>query len=172
MHPVSRKWGLYLGLISLVLSTVLWASGAFNPGDNNIWITIVSIVVNLVVLYLAGTELKKAMNGVLPFGTAFKALFGVTVIAMLFSLAWMAVYTTVLEPDFQQTIVDDSYEKMIEQNPEMSEEQLDMAVSMTEKFTSPLAMVLFTAVFGLLFGALQSLVVALVVRKEEAFPLR
>lgn len=172
MHPITRKWGLYLGLISLVLSTILWATGAFNPGENNTWITVVSVVINLAILYLAGTELKKAMNGILPFGAAFKALFGVVVIGMLFSLAWMAVYTTVLEPDFQQTILDQSYEKMLEQNPDMSEDQIDMAVSMTEKFTSPLAMVLFTAVFGLIFGALQSLVVALIVRKEEAFPLR
>jgi len=172
MHPVVRKWGLYLGLISIVLSSIFWATGLFSPGDNNTWVSVVSIVVSLGVLYIAGTELKKASGGILPFGTAFKGLFGVTVISMLFSLVWMVVYTTVLEPGFQQTIVDQSYEKMLEQNPDMPEEQIDMEISMTEKFTSPLAMVLFTAVFGLVFGAIQALIMALVVRKEEAFPLR
>ncbi|MBI1315754.1 DUF4199 family protein [bacterium] len=172
MHPVVRKWGLYMGLISIALSSIFWATGLFKPSDNNTWVTLISVVVSLVILYVAGTELKKAHEGILPFGMAFKGLFGVLVISMLFSVVWMLLYTTVFEPDYQQTIIDQTYEKMLEQNPNMPEDQVDMAIGLTEKMTSPLVMVLFTVVFGLLFGAIEALIMALVVRREEAFPLR
>ncbi|HNU60527.1 MAG TPA: DUF4199 domain-containing protein, partial [Aquaticitalea sp.] len=59
------------------------------------------------------------------------------------------------------------YEKMMEQNPNMTQEQIDMAMEMGKKFSSPWISVAFGIIGSLFFGLIISLISGLVMKKEN-----
>ena len=60
---------------------------------------------------------------------------------------------------------------MLEQNSEMTDEQLDMAISMTEKFMNPAIMVPVTLLMFAFIGLIWSLIIGAVVKKERPVSL-
>ena len=55
---------------------------------------------------------------------------------------------------------------MLEQNPNMSNEQLDQALAMTETFTSPLMMGIMGFIMNLVVSTIFSLIIAIFAKRE------
>lgn len=163
--------GLILGIISLVSVVVQYATGEFSigRGSSSTFSTVTSIVVFAVGVYLIIRALNtvKRGQGYLSFGEGFKVGFTAYIVSSLFTVAWLVVYCYVLEPDYQEQILDQTADQMYEQNPNMSEEQIETALGWTAKFTGPFMMITFGVMGAALFGAIVSLILAAIIKKDQ-----
>lgn len=167
MSKEAKTFGLYLGVASVLFNALYYALGYTSIGENDPVQSVVGIVLLLVFFILAALGQKKRQGGYLSYGEGFKTMLGAGVISSLIGVAYMAVMILVLEPDYQQDILNQTYENMIQQNPDMTEEQLEIGMTMTEKFTSPMWMLLFMVFFGILFAAIFAAIIAIFVRKNK-----
>ena len=71
-----------------------------------------------------------------------------------------------IDPDFVQKTLDFSREQMIEQNPNMTQEQIETAMGMSAKFMSPVFMSAIAMLATLFFGFIISLFAGLIMKKN------
>jgi uncharacterized protein YybS (DUF2232 family) len=80
----------------------------------------------------------------------------------LFSVAFNLMF-----PDFLEEVLKKTRQVMLQQNPTMTSEQLEMAMSMTKKFTSPMLVVPVTVVMFSFIGLIYSLIIGLIVKNDR-----
>lgn len=160
---VAMTYGLYMGLTSIVLAVIQYVTGIYDISGQSgqQWISmLLGLAVTVTFVILAFNKYKAEGDGYLNFGEGFKLSFTTIIYSILISIVWLALYIWVLEPDYQDQIMQGSYDKLISQGLEEGTEGFDMAMSMTEKMTSPIFMLLLTIVNGAIFGAIISLIMA------------
>jgi hypothetical protein len=160
---IALTFGVYYGIFSVLLVVVQYATGDFTvssgAGETNWFFTVLSLGAGVFFPVMALVQLKKSQGGFMSFGQGFKASFTVFIVSSLFVAAWMLIYTYVLEPNYQQVLIDNAYTQMQMQNGgSMSEQQMDTAMEWTKKMTGPLMLVLWTVLTSAILGAIGSLI--------------
>ncbi|MCY1223194.1 hypothetical protein D9M72_353060 [compost metagenome] len=56
---------------------------------------------------------------------------------------------------------------MVEKNPNMTQEQLDMSISMMEKFTKPYIVAPFTVAMYAFLGLIYSLIISAILKNDK-----
>jgi hypothetical protein len=64
-------------------------------------------------------------------------------------------------------IIEKAQEGMLERNPNMSEDEMNMGLKYVKMFTSPLMMSIMGLIYNLFFSVILSLIIAIFVKKEE-----
>ena len=89
----------------------------------------------------------------------------------LISSFYVSVYTIILINFLDQETLTKSLEvtemKILEQNPEISEDQLDQILSFQEKFSTPFVIVTVLIIFSLISGFFSSLILGLILKKSR-----
>ena len=100
------------------------------------------------------------------FGECLKIGVLICVLAALIYGVFGAIFNA-LVPEFMEEILRKSRNVMMEQNPSMTQEQVDMAISWTEKFMNPLISIPFTLLMYAFIGLIYSLIVGAIVKKDS-----
>ena len=162
------SYGAIYGLISVTLVVIQYVMGDFKVGGERdafgFW-GILGLAAAVVLPLLAMLQVRKDQGGLLSYGQGFKTGFTVFIIGSLFSAMWMLLYTYLLEPGYQETMLNQSYAHMKEQG--LDEDTIEQSLDLTRKFTSPLIMSLWTILGAALLGAIVSLILALFTRRES-----
>jgi membrane associated rhomboid family serine protease len=90
-------------------------------------------------------------------------------VAGVLGAVFMILYTTVINPGFEAQMKDAIMAQYEAQG--MSEEQIEMAMSMAGAFMSPLFMAISQVIYGALGGVVIGLIAGLFM-KRESFPTR
>jgi hypothetical protein len=156
--------GIYLGIILIIYSLILYLLDIEQQSGWNY----------LSILWMAGmlfwamiTTRDKTLNGNISYGKAFGVGFWTGLFAAIISAIFTYIFVTEINPNFAQEILTKAEEQMLQQNPEMSDEQLEMALSMTEKFTSPVMLTVWALVMNVFFATVLSLIISIFVKREE-----
>ncbi len=161
IKSVGLKYGVLLGaaLIGFFLliyildlagnQTIQWASYIFIIGA----------------VFLAYREFKEGNDGFMSFGQGLGGgmlTIGVgSVISSLFSY----VFLKFLDPSYMQRIVDITRERM-EENPNLTEEQVEQAMESTMPFLTPEAITIFGIVGTLIVGLIICLIMSAIMKKD------
>jgi hypothetical protein len=114
-------------------------------------------------------EFGKANENNKTFGELFSFGFKASAFATIILLAFQVIFN-LLFPETQERIMEISREKMAE-DPRITEEQIDMALSFTKKFY--LVFLIAGTIFStLIFGAIGSLIGAAVTKKNPTSPFQ
>ena len=70
-------------------------------------------------------------------------------------------------PEFIEMQKETAYEQMIEQNPSMTQEQIDQAMNISGMFMSPGFFSIMSVVGALFFGLIVSLIAGLIMRSDD-----
>jgi hypothetical protein len=166
---ISLTFGVYYGIFGIALVVIQYVTGDFTidseAGSGSWFYSALSITAGIAFPILALVNIKKANDGFLTFGQGFKASFTVFIIAALFTAGWMLIYSFVLEPNYQEAILNNAYEQMSAQGGAMTEEQMDQAMYWTTKMTGPLMLVLLTVLTTSIVGGIASLIYAGIMQK-------
>lgn len=157
-------YGLMLGIGMAMVTLVPFMAG-LKPEENQ-WLSVVGLVLMVAVIVMAILKQKSVGGGFIKFGQAFRLGMTVGAVAAIISAVYMVFHTTQLVPDFQETTLETARQAMETNNPELSEEQIDMALSMTAKFTTPVWMALFSFLSTLFPTLIFSLLVAAFLKKD------
>jgi len=163
--PSVQRYGLLGALVMIAFTLVSMLLGAGDPTKSGGFLGILIFLVS-VVLYLGigGLAIRshrdQDLGGFVSFGRAFRVGFLAILIAAILAALFQLLYTTVIEPNYFDDLVDKMITMYEEQG--MTEEQIDMALSFSKFFFTPLGSLIaglgsalfFSALFGLIAAAI------------------
>lgn len=165
LKKIALNYGLLLGLASIALSVVTYVMGVHL--ERPWWASALGIVIMAALIVYGLKAFKLDNGGFLSLGEAIKVGLAISVIAGIIGAIYNYVFVTVIEPDFVAQMMEITKEQMIEQNPEMTEEQMEMGLSITEKFMSPGIMSAMAIIFTLFLGFIISLISGLIMKQNR-----
>jgi ABC-type phosphate/phosphonate transport system permease subunit len=125
------------------------------------------IFLAVIIFWGMTTHKNNNLGGFMSYGQAFVVGFFIVLISTVISSVYSYFYFVVIDPGIAEEVLINTEEQMLEQNPSMSDEQLDQALSMTEMFVSPVAMTLMGLIMGTFFGTILSLIIAIFAKKDK-----
>ena len=158
-------YGLILGGISVVFQLMLFFLDIHYQQQPAVGI--VSIVIMIGLLVYAFIQYKKENEGFLSLSEALKIGLGISLISAIIGIVYSIVLTEVLDPATMQKTLDFQFETMRAENPEMTQDQIEMARDMSQKFSGPLIRSAFQLICALFFGFIISLIGGLIVKKSR-----
>lgn len=109
----------------------------------------------------------KHMSGFLDYKGAFITGFYTGLIASVIAGIFAYVYAQYIDVGLTEEILTRAETEMLENNPNMSDEQIDQALTMTEKFTSPAMMGIWGFVGNLVVSTIFSLIIVIFAKREN-----
>ncbi|MCW3088191.1 MAG: hypothetical protein JWQ78_1577 [Sediminibacterium sp.] len=165
------KWGSICGLIAVLLMYGSWAVGLNAFVGFQFWTNFIPYMI--LILIFAGLNIRKQNGGILPYAQALKFTFlSYVVVACITAIATYVLYN-VIDKELTQKSMQVALEKtraMMEKFG-ASEDDIAKAMKSTEegsKDTGIGKILLGTGLF-LIWDFVKSLLIALVIRKEEKF---
>jgi prepilin signal peptidase PulO-like enzyme (type II secretory pathway) len=145
--------GIYLGIVLILISVVFYVMG--NPTSKVAQYLTYPVLIAGVIY--GQINYKKTLNGTMSYGQALGAGILTVVFASLISGIYTFVMHKFVDPSLQEQMRIAAEEQILKQG-NVTEEQLDVAMSLTSKLMTPV-MLFFSAIFG---GALSGLIVSLI----------
>jgi hypothetical protein len=151
------KWSLFYIIVSIILTYVYQLINI----DPNSGIRYISLLPYIGFLFLCQKEYKDQLGGYLTFGQGFLAGFKYTVITAILAALFIYIYWTILSPQAFQQIIDSSKAKM-EAKGNLTEDQINMALSFTTVGFTTIILV----ISSLIMGTIISLIGAAIFKKQ------
>lgn len=150
----SWTFGLLLGLATIAFSVMLYSMDLhYEQG----WgVRSINLVLMVAAIILAIIQYKKANSGFLKIVEGVKLGAGIGLVAAILGLIWYALLTNFIEPDFFDKSMEIAKVKVLEDNPQMTDEQWDQGVEMQKKFSwmaYPIVIIL-NIIIGLIIGVI------------------
>ncbi len=165
VKKIALNYGLILALLSIVLSVLAYVTD--NHLDRPWWITVLSTLIMIGAIVYGLKAYKNEIGGFMNLGEALKVGLAISLIAGIIGAIYNYIFVTVIEPDFVNQMLEMTQENMIEQNPEMTESQMEMAMGLSEKFMSPGIMSAMSIIATLFFGFIISLISGLIMKQNR-----
>ena len=167
-QPKTGKYALNLGVLTgatgVIFGIMLFSMDMHYEQSAPIQITqtiilIVGIVIGIVLF-------KKANKSFLTLSQALKVGAGVALIAGIIGLIWFFILSNVIEPDYMDKAYEIGKVSAMEQNPKLTEEQIDQGIAMQKEFAwvfYPIGLII-----NIVIGLVTGLIAGLVMKKEES----
>lgn len=165
VKKIALNYGLLMGLASIAFSVIVYVMGKHL--DRPWWSTVISFGIMILFIVYGLKAFKKDNGGFLSVGESLKTGVAIALIAGILGVIFNYIFVTMIEPDFVNQMLEVTREQMIERNPEMTEDQMQVALDMTEKFMSPGLMAVFGIVASLFFGFIISLIAGLIMKQNR-----
>ncbi|MBE0637155.1 MAG: DUF4199 domain-containing protein [Bacteroidales bacterium] len=161
---VAINHGLLLGVALILFSLLLYVIGI--PMDSKFqWLGYLVMVVGVVLGIKQWRD--KYNDGFLTYGQAFSNGFLTILFAGILTSIWSLLFFSVIAPGEIDKMIEIAEEKMYESQPNLTDEQIEMALSYSKMFMSPVWLAVWGFIGNLVGGAIISAVVAIFMKKEK-----
>ena len=154
-RSVGIKYGLVMAVISIAYFVILNTAGVDMTQGIGRW---GSLVFYAGIIFLAQKNFKDQGDSFMSYGQGIGITFWISLISSVIGSIFTYFYVKFIDTGYIQQILDKQREQMAA-DANLSEEQIDNAISITMKFMTP-EMIL---VFGIIGGIIMILIVGLVV---------
>ena len=158
-------YGTILGLISIAFALMIFFLDLHYAQENSV--SLVNYGISVLVLIIALLDYRKNSNGLLTLSDSIKIGMGVFLISALYVSVYTFILVNFLDPETLAKSLEVTEMKILEQNPEISENQLDQILSIQEKFSTPFVIVTVLIIFSLISGFFSSLILGLILKKSR-----
>ncbi|MBN1821539.1 MAG: DUF4199 domain-containing protein [Prolixibacteraceae bacterium] len=167
----SLIYGLYLGLISILISVVIWATslmeimGIFGTSI----IGLLSLIITFILLLVfTKSYRKKDLGGSITFGQAF--LFGllVMIFCTILTSIYNYVFSTIIDPEYTERLMAVLQQKTMEYMERVGapESQINKAMERFGDVPTVFESIKRNVMYGVIGGAVMSLIIAASIRKK------
>ena len=158
-------YGTILGLLSIVFALIIFFLDLHYAQENSV--SFVNYGISITVLIIALLDFRKTNNEILSLGDSIKMGMGVFLISAIYVSIYTFILLNFLDPETLIKSLEVTEMKILEQNPEISEDQLDQILSFQEKFSTPFVIVTVLIIFSLISGLFSSLILGLIFKKPR-----
>ena len=169
IKKIALNYGVLLALLSIALQVVSYALDAHI--DRPWWLGVVQLIISVGIVIMGLKAFRAENSGFLTLGQALKTGIAISLIAGIISVIFNYIFINFIDPDFIQKTLEFSKEQMIVQNPNMSQEEMDMAMDISAKFMSPVVMSAIALLFTLFMGFIISLIAGLIMKRNPPHQL-
>ncbi|MDY8137234.1 DUF4199 domain-containing protein [Aquimarina sp. 2201CG5-10] len=158
-------YGLVLGIILSSHRIIIYLTN--NITSNN-WVIAVTELMLLTSVIIYGIyKYKKSNDDFLKLGQAMKIGIGVSFIGGIVTFIWFLLLLNVIDPDVYNRIVQAKLNSGISNNSDISQEQIERSIAVSETFSSSYMLTAFLTVSNLLFGSIISLIGGVIMYKKK-----
>ena len=159
------QYGILLGVISVIFNLMLYFLDMHYTQESAAqWVNwFITISVTVLGIY----NFRSSNEGFLGLGDTLKLGLGIGVIAALIAIAYTFVLLKYLDPDTIEKTMEITQNKLLDENPEMSQEQLDQIIEMQKKFSGIGVISTVILVMSLVFGFIISLITGLILKRNR-----
>lgn len=162
---IALKWGAILGLALMLITLVMYLTDQ----TTNPLFSVLTALAMITCLVLAMRDFRSLNGGYMSYGEGLGVGSLLSAVAGLLSAAFITFYNVVIDPTVQQRAFEKARETM-EAQGNLSDEQIDQAMEISQKFQSP-GFTFIAGVLGtIIMGFLLSLIVAAFIRRNKANP--
>jgi len=165
VKKIALPYGLLLALTTIVISVIVYVLGM--TYDQPWWQSLLNFVAMTGFIVYGIKAYKHDNENYLSLGEGLKMGLAIALVAGLIGSIFSYLFVTVIEPDFAVNMLEATRVKMINDNPDMTQEAMDMALGVTEKMLSPGILVAFSIVGSLFIGFIISLIAGLVMKNNR-----
>lgn len=162
---VALKWGLILGVAQIIFSIIIFVSDNFG----NTALGSIAYVLIIIGIVLAMREYRTLNGGYMTYGEGLSTGTLTAAISGLLSSLFSVFYMTVIDTGIMERVLEKSREQM-EAQGNLSDEQIEQAIEVTQKFQSPGILFAFGVLGAAFVGLLFSLIIAAFMRRNKANP--
>ncbi|CAN5628939.1 hypothetical protein BH11BAC1_BH11BAC1_10810 [soil metagenome] len=161
---VAMTYGAIYGLASSIIYLIFYFAGASIDNKAPQYVGWIVLIASLFIGIKSYRD--QDLDGYISYGKSLGTgtligLFG-GIITGVFSVLMF----TVIDPGLAQKIIEKAQEDMIERG-NMSEDQINLAVSWTRKFMNPIALFLFSILGSIFMSFIFSLLISIFTKKEQ-----
>jgi len=155
--------GVIIGIVLIFYALLLWVLSV----DREHWINYFSYLFMLAGVILAVKQYREKNNGFLSYSQAFLNGFLTLLFAGILTSIYIVVFFQFVAPAEVEKMIEIAEEKMVEQNPNMTDEQIDVAMGYAVMFMKPWAMAIMALIVNAIAGLIIAAIVAAFMKKEE-----
>lgn len=166
--PTKWKHGFNYGVI--ISAVVIFFSLLIYVADlsSNEVLRYFSYLIILVGLFFTSKIYRdKYLGGFITFQNSFSVAFIAGLVSSVFLAIFAYVFFAFIGPEQIDEMMKIAEEKMIESNPEMTDEQIDMALNVSRKMMTPVWMTIWALLGNAFFSAIFALIISIFVKKED-----
>ncbi len=157
------NYGVILGVILILISVIMYVTGMQLEGT--VWPMYLYYIIFPAIIIYTISQYKKKNGNLLSLGEAIKLGLITAIISALVFAAYNMVFNYLIDTEYAGQILDVTRDKLLE-NPNMTEEQVDKAMSISENFSSPIIGSTIWIALSSVFGLIYSLIAGLVMKSE------
>jgi hypothetical protein len=161
VSSVAFKYGLITGLVSIVYSLILFLTDQ----NMNRGLSAISYIILIVGIVLAYREFKRENLGYMSYGQGLGIGALIGAVTGVLSAIFLYVYVGFVDPSFLDRVRETQIIEMERQN--MSDEQIEQAMAITENFTGPAMMAIMAVIGSIILAFIFSLVIAAIMRNSR-----
>jgi hypothetical protein len=165
VRKIAVNYGLMLALASILVQVISYVTN--NHIDQPWWITVLSTILSVAIYVYALKTFRNDNGGFMSLGQALKVGLAMAVISGIVYAIYFYLFSTVIEPDYMQQTLDFRNAQMLEQNPNMTQEQMDAAAEFQQMFIQPWLMSAFVIIGSLFWGFIISLIAGLILKRSH-----
>lgn len=167
IKKVMTTYGILLGIISVLINVVMYVTN--NHLQPHWSVQLIGFFVFISIVVVAHKTHKKENDGYMKLATALKIGLGIALISAIIGVIYTYLLMNVIEPTYMDQVMEIQQEVMLENSPNMSQQQIDTAIEMSKKFSGPGIVIAFQLIAALFFGFIISLVSGLILKKENPY---
>lgn len=163
------QFALLFGVI-MILEFIIGYVMNIDPQTNKIYGVTISVlnyfILPFALIYAACNNYKMKLNGgFISFGQCLKIGVSLCVVGGLIYALFAAAFAMAF-PEYFDEIFRKMQSIMLKDNPQLTQEQAEMSVSMMKKFSNPVFSIPITIVMFAFIGLVHSLIVGAIVKKD------
>ena len=156
--------GILIGFALIVFQLIMYLLDV--PSES--YVNFLAFVVLAVGLFWSIVQFRDTrLDGFISYGKAVGSGFAVGLIASILVGIFMYFYLTYMNTGLVEQVLLTAEENMLEQNPNMTDEQIEQALSMVEIFTTPTMMAVMGFVYNVVVSVIFSLIIAIFAKRED-----
>tara|TARA_B100001057_G_scaffold39979_1_gene35923 strand:- start:1958 stop:2482 length:525 start_codon:yes stop_codon:yes gene_type:complete len=159
------NFGLILGGVSLVFSLMLFFLDMHYQGETATSLMGYALLIGLILWAIM--HFKKNNDGYISLSEALKTGVGAALISAIIVCIYTIVLIQYLDPEFLDKSIEYQKQKMLQENPEISVENVNKMFDMQKEFSGPFIISGFIIILNLFFGFIISLIVGLIIKKSK-----
>lgn len=165
VKKIALSYGGMLGLITILLSVIVYVMDL--TYEQPWWQGVIGFLAMIVCIILGIKTFKKDNAGFLSLGEALKVGLAIALITGIIGVMFNLIFMNVIEPDFATNMLAATEDKLLTENPNMTQEQIDMTMGITETMMNPAIISAMSLIMTLFFGFIIALITGLVMKVER-----
>ena len=162
----AMNYGVVLGLVLVALAVIMWSAGiddkqSIIPGLLNNVLTI-AFIAYAIIQY---RDINN--NGFISYASSLKLGTTIAFFSSIILAFYSVIHISYIDTKALSEIIKLTEQTMLEAQPEISDEELDLALQMVSKFMQPHWMMIMGMLGGTFMGFLYSLIISIFVKKED-----
>ena len=156
------NYGVTVGIVLVIISLLFYMMG---ETDSKIQNYLGYLVLIVGIFFGVKTYRDAELNGLISYGNALGTGTLISIVAAIITGLYMMVFTTLIDPDFINTLLEQTESEM--EDAGSTQEEIKIGMKYTKMFVTPLGLSIMSIIGSTIMGFILSLITGIFLKKTD-----